>query len=111
SLASAFRAAARINRSKAMRVATESFRLSLLLSLMAIVVQGQNAPDSNPSLSLPQSPYGSSVSEFENINLFNGRMDFIYPVLPVLGRGGARYTMVLPISNQLKTDGFAHSSQ
>jgi RHS repeat-associated protein len=49
-----------------------------------------------PSGMAPGSPAGSiALSGFENINLFNGNLNFRLPLLGVGGRGGAGYSMTL----------------
>jgi hypothetical protein len=42
-------------------------------------------------------PAGSyALSGFDNVNLFNGHLNFHLPLLKVGGRGSAGYTMALP---------------
>lgn len=53
---------------------------------------------STPSALTPGAPAGSySVSGFENVNLYNGNLNFALPLLSVAGRGGAGLTMRLSI--------------
>ena len=47
---------------------------------------------------MPGSPAGSySLSDFEDINLYNGSLNFSLPILPIGGRGGAGYAMKVNI--------------
>src|SRR5690349_170822 len=51
-----------------------------------------------PLAMAPGAPAGSyAVSGFDNVNLFNGNLNFRLPLLQVGGRGEAGYTMMLPI--------------
>jgi RHS repeat-associated protein len=46
----------------------------------------------------PGAPAGSyALSGFDNINLFNGKLNFQLPLLQIGGRGNAKMTMTLPI--------------
>src|SRR5262245_30393040 len=46
----------------------------------------------------PGAPAGSyALSGFENVNLFNGKLNFNLPLVAVGGRGGANYTIPLTI--------------
>ncbi|MFN8007375.1 MAG: DUF922 domain-containing protein [Terriglobia bacterium] len=53
---------------------------------------------STPLGAAPGAPAGSyKLSDFENINVFNGSLNFRLPLLQIAGRGGAQYTLTLPI--------------
>jgi hypothetical protein len=53
---------------------------------------------STPSVLTAGSPAGSyRLSGFENLNLYNGNLNFALPVVHVGGRGGADFTMMLTI--------------
>lgn len=69
------------------------------LLLLAGGASGQSDTDGSTPLGLaPGAPAGSySLSGFDNVNLFNGNLNFQLPLLGVSGRGGARYQMTLPI--------------
>src|SRR5229473_1513531 len=73
--------------------------------LLGLLVSNANAQttstDGTTPLSLtPGSPAGSNpLSGFDNINLFNGNLNFHLPVGHIGGRGEAQYTMMLPIEN------------
>lgn len=44
----------------------------------------------------PGSPAGSyGLSEFDNVNLYNGNLNFSLPLIGVLGRGEAQHTVLL----------------
>lgn len=57
------------------------------------------ATDGSTPLGLsPGAPAGSyALSGFDNINPYNGNLNFRLPLLPIGGRGGAGYTMSLAI--------------
>jgi RHS repeat-associated protein len=76
----------------------------LLLTFFSGLASGQDTLDLNPSSNLPKSSAGINISQFERINLFSGHTSFVYPLLSVSGRGGAGYTMMLPVENQLTLD-------
>ena len=49
----------------------------------------------------PGAPAGSyPLGDFDNINLFNGNLNFRIPLLKIGGRGSAGYTMTLPIEQK-----------
>lgn len=53
---------------------------------------------STPSALTPGAPAGSyALSGFENVNLFNGNVNFALPLVHVGGRGGTDFTMMLTI--------------
>src|SRR5882724_8010527 len=52
-----------------------------------------------PSGVSPGSPAGSyALSGFENVNLFNGNLNFRLPLLGISGRGSAGYSMTLALN-------------
>jgi RHS repeat-associated protein len=74
--------------------------ISLLLLLLLSGVQAQSSPtDGTTPLALsPGAPAGSyALSSFDNVNLYNGHLNFSLPLLTVSGRGGAQMTLPLPI--------------
>lgn len=75
--------------------------LLLLLSGMA-VAQSTTAVDGYTPLGLsPGAPAGSyGLSGFENVNLFNGNLNFALPLLNVGGRGGAGHQIMRPIERK-----------
>src|SRR5262249_11655800 len=64
---------------------------------------------STPTGLAPGGPAGSyALSGFDNINMYNGNLDFRLPLLHIGGRGSAGYTMVLPIKQQKWRVEFTH---
>src|SRR5713226_6914384 len=80
--------------------------LLLLLSTSAASAQNTNPTDgSTPAGLKPGAPSGSyGLSGFDNINLYNGNLNFRLPLLSIGGRGGAGYTMMLPIEQHWTMD-------
>jgi len=85
-------------------------RLSGMLFLLALILNSANAQNSSTDGSTPLglapgAPAGSyALSGFDNINLFNGNLNFSLPLLHVGGRGEARYTVALPIERHWRVD-------
>lgn len=83
-----------------------SLAVSALLLTLALGASAQNgdrsATDGMTPLGLaPGSPTGSyALSGFDNINLYNGNLNFRLPLLQVGGRGGAQMAMMLAINNK-----------
>jgi hypothetical protein len=76
--------------------------IALLLLLLLSGAQAQSSPtDGTTPLALsPGAPAGSyALSGFDNINLYNGNLNFNLPLLQIGGRGGAQMTMTLPIES------------
>ncbi|HJP95486.1 MAG TPA: hypothetical protein VJ875_26295, partial [Pyrinomonadaceae bacterium] len=80
--------------------------LSLLTLLFVGGVHTQTLPPGNktsvagwtPLAEQPGAPAGSyALSGFDNVNLFNGHLNFRLPLIHIGGRGSAGYTMTLPI--------------
>src|SRR6266571_6004148 len=78
----------------------------LLFSGATSAAQNSNATDgSTPAGLKPGAPSGSyGLSGFDNINLYNGNLNFRLPLLSIGGRGGAGYTMMLPIEQHWTMD-------
>jgi RHS repeat-associated protein len=85
----------------------------LLFSASAARAQSNNPSSSTTSAMTPAgmspgSPAGTyALSGFDNVNLFNGNLNFRLPLLTIGGRGAAGYTMTLAASTkkwQVKTD-------
>src|SRR5437588_1772623 len=85
-----------------------AFVATLLLLLLAPAgsAQSTNATDgSTPAGLTPGAPAGSyGLSGFDNVNLYNGSMNFRLPLVSIGGRGGAGYTMTLPIEQRWTID-------
>ena len=80
-----------------------AFIIAVVTSVAAISVFGQTSPNdgTTPSGMTPGAPAGSyALSGFENVNLYNGNLNFHLPLLTVGGRGGAGYTITLAIDNK-----------
>ncbi|MGH9907608.1 MAG: RHS repeat domain-containing protein [Pyrinomonadaceae bacterium] len=73
--------------------------LSVVLTANAF---GQSATDgSTPSGLTRGAPAGSyALSGFDNVNLFNGNINFRVPLLSIGGRGGARGGMMLKVDSK-----------
>lgn len=60
---------------------------------------------STPAALAPGAPAGSyAVSNFENINMYSGNLNFRLPLLSVGGRGGSGYTIMLAVEQHWHTD-------
>lgn len=77
--------------------------LFTLLFLLAIA-QGQTTSSydgKTPSGLAPGAPAGSyPLSGFDNINLYNGKLNFRLPIVQMGGRGAAGYTSLITIEKQ-----------
>jgi RHS repeat-associated protein len=90
------------------------FRLNqVLIALMLFVfslgtANGQSlypTDGSTPMGLKPGSPAGSySLSGFDNINLYNGNLNFRLPLLSIGGRGSAGHTIMLPIEQHWQVE-------
>jgi RHS repeat-associated protein len=81
-------------------------RSLLTLLILGLFLATQATADTSstdgttPPVLTPGAPGGSyALSGFDNINLFNGNLNFGLPLLQVSGRGEAQYTVMLPIEN------------
>jgi YD repeat-containing protein len=98
-----------MNKEITARTASKSFRLlnSVLATLLvaissAIVVKAQGSTDGTTPLGLsPGSPTGSyALNDFDNVNLYNGSLNFRLPIYQVAGRGGAAYAVTLQVQKK-----------
>ncbi len=95
-----FTARSRDSRSPVLRL------LGILVCAAAFAVVGNAQSTSatsgyTPAGLAPGTPSGSyALSGFDNINPYNGGMNFSLPLLQVGGRGSAQYTMQLPIEQK-----------
>lgn len=80
--------------------------LAILIVISCVTALAQSAPPANttatagwtPLALQPGAPAGSyALGDFDNINLFNGNLNFRLPLMRVGGRDRAGYTMMLPI--------------
>src|SRR5712691_6584502 len=77
--------------------------LSLMLaSTIGAQVTTTSATDGmTPLGTTPGAPAGSyALSGFDNVNVFNGNLNFHLPLLTIAGRGKAGYTMMLTIDSK-----------
>jgi len=87
------------------RNARNSLSLHLLISCVIVCVstvtaiaQTSSTDGTTPTILTAGAPSGSfPLSGFDNINLFNGNLNFQLPLVKVSGRGEAQYTITLPI--------------
>lgn len=85
------------------KLMARGFWLGLFVLLLASAASGQtsNTDGKTPAGLTPGAPAGSyALSGFENVNLFNGSLSFRLPLMSIGGRGGAGYTMTLPIEQK-----------
>jgi hypothetical protein len=78
------------------------FKVALLFVACAMTASGQSVTsptDGHTPLGLEAgAPAGSyALSGFDNINLFNGNLNFRMPLLHIGGRGSAQMTVMLPL--------------
>jgi len=75
---------------------------SLLLFLCASIVAQQQTTDGATPLGLsPGAPAGSyPLSDFEDVNLYNGTLNFSLPMVKIAGRGEAEYSLMLRVDHK-----------
>jgi YD repeat-containing protein len=81
--------------------------LSLLLLLLIQIAQAQSSvtDGTTPSGLSPGAPAGSySLSGFENVNLFNGNLNFHLPLIRAGGRGAVNYALPLTIEQHWRAE-------
>jgi hypothetical protein len=72
--------------------------LGLLISVNALAQSTYATDGQTPLAMAPGAPAGSyALSGFDNVNLFNGNLNFRLPLGSVVGRGGAQMVMTLPL--------------
>jgi RHS repeat-associated protein len=79
------------------------FLVSLFLAIPEVTrAQSQSTADgTSPLGSAPGSPAGSyALSGFDNVNLYNGNVNFNVPLVHIGGRGSAGYTMMVPFNSK-----------
>ena len=84
---------------------TRSFLVGSIVVLLSVIANAQSATDgSTPTGMSPGASAGSyALTGFENVNLFNGHLNFHLPLLQVGGRGSAGYTINLDLERQWRT--------
>src|SRR5688500_17194366 len=88
------------------------FATAVLLILLNTIAAAQtsNTDGTTPAGLKPGAPAGAySLSGFENVNLYNGNLNFNLPLLQVGGRGGARYTVPLVVEQKWRVETWAES--
>src|SRR5688572_19763162 len=81
------------------------FLLFTLTTGASVVGQSTATDGYTPSALTPGAPAGSyALSDFENINFYNGSFNFHLPLRQVQGRGGAGYTMMLPLEQHWRVE-------
>ncbi|MDQ3802234.1 MAG: discoidin domain-containing protein [Acidobacteriota bacterium] len=82
-----------------------------MLLLSDAAAAQSNTDGTTPAAITPGAPAGSyALSGFDNINLFNGNLNFSLPLLNVRGRGGAQHTVTLPVEQHWRVERFPDSS-
>ena len=78
----------------------------ILFSLAPAQAQSSYPTDGGTPMGLkPGTPAGSySLSCFDNINLYNGNLNFRLPLISIGGRGSAAHTIMLPIEQQWQVE-------
>jgi hypothetical protein len=78
----------------------------LMANSVVAVAQIRTVTDGYTPLGLaPGAPAGSyGLSGFENVNPYNGGLNFSLPIKQVSGRGGASYTIQVPIENKWRAE-------
>ena len=92
---------------KSWRAAFTSAAIFILLFTSLETAKAQNSIHGSTSASqAPGAPAGSyALSGFENVNLYNGNLNFHLPLLSVDGRGESGYTITLPIEAKWVAEG------
>lgn len=73
----------------------------VFIAASSISVRGDSTDGSTPLALKPGVPAGSyALSNLDNINTYNGSLNFRLPLLTIAGRGSAAYTMTLPIEQK-----------
>jgi YD repeat-containing protein len=72
-----------------------------LIAFNALTVRADSTDGSTPLALQPGAPAGSyALSELDNINPYNGSLNFRLPLLSIGGRGTAGYSMTLPVEQK-----------
>ena len=88
-------------------------QMGLVVIVLALLISQANAQSTYPTdgstpMGLkPGAPAGSySLSGFDNINLFNGNLNFRLPLIGIGGRGGAAHSIMLPIEKKWQVESY-----
>ena len=94
-------------------LAISSVRILVLLLAFCISVSAQatsNTDGTTPLALTPGSPAGSyALSGLDNINLFNGNLNFRLPLLDIGGRGDSRMQMQLLVEQHWRVESITTS--
>jgi RHS repeat-associated protein len=84
------------------RMISNLCKVALFAALATFASAQTSSTDGSTPLGIaPGAPAGSfALSDFDNVNLFNGNLNFHLPLLRVGGRGSAGYTMTLKIDSK-----------
>ena len=92
-------------------VALSTAMLLLILTTVSNAQTTNATNGSTPAGLTPGAPAGSyGLSGFDNFNPYNGNMNFRLPLVGVGGRGGAGYTVTLPIEQHWTVDKYTDPS-
>jgi len=84
------------------------FAVLLVIALHSIVVRADSTDGGTPLALKPGAPAGSyALSDLDNINPYNGSLNFRLPLMTIGGRGTAGCTMTLPIEQHWRINVFA----
>jgi len=83
-----------------------SFAIIAFLLAIFITANAQSVTDGSTPLALsPGAPAGSyALSDFDNVNLYNGNLDFTLPLVKIAGRGSAGYMVAARIEQKWIVD-------
>jgi RHS repeat-associated protein len=74
---------------------------AILIVVHTVAINADSTDGTTPLALKPGAPAGSyALSELDNINPYNGSLNFRLPLLSIGGRGGAGYTMTLPLEQK-----------
>lgn len=75
--------------------------IPLLLAFTNVFAQQQSTDGATPLGLSPGAPAGSyALSDFEDVNLFNGTLNFSLPLVKIGGRGEAGYSLMLRLDHK-----------
>ena len=82
------------------------FSVGLVIVILFKSIAGSTATDGSTPLALtPGAPAGSyPLSDLDNMNLYNGTINFTLPLFGIGGRGGAGYTITHTIEQHWRVD-------
>ncbi|HEX5886205.1 MAG TPA: hypothetical protein VFY67_16810, partial [Pyrinomonadaceae bacterium] len=73
----------------------------LLVAFVSVFAQQQATDGATPRGLSPGAPAGSyPLSDFEDVNLFNGTLNFALPLVKIGGRGEAGYSLIMRIDHK-----------